>query len=291
MKKIHWLFGLIFFCSCLNSDDKKQQKFLNEDGVPIPTQKYVNDFTGEMLDQKEQDSLTKKLQAYKDSTSTEIAIICLPKLPENKSGSTWDIEELANTTFRLWGIGQKSKNNGILILVCFEDHKDRIEVGYGLEGAIPDIIANEILEEDVKPAFKNENYFDGLDQAITSIQKAAAGEYAAYREEQGAETKFWLLLLGGIALCGVLTIISWYIGVPLGAVFTALYWYHYYPDFWYAILAFILGALATFIIGLFVREGGELGGSGGGSFSFSGGSGGGGFSGGSSGGGGASGGW
>lgn len=117
--------------------------------------------------------LERKLVAFDDSTSNQVAIITIPTL------DNYPIEEYSTKIFREWGIGNKKTNNGVLILAVIDDHKVRIEVGYGLEGAIPDVTANKIIQNDLVPNFRSENYYEGFDQAATSIIKAAAGEYKA----------------------------------------------------------------------------------------------------------------
>ncbi|CAL1520499.1 TPM domain-containing protein [Chitinophaga sp. MM2321] len=132
----------------------------------------VNDYAGVLL-KGEDDALEQKLVAYYDSTSSQIAIVTL------KSVGDYDISQVAIKILRDWGIGTKGKNNGILILVSIEDRKIRIETGSGMEGAVPDIIANQIITQIIKPAFREGHYYQGLDGAVDAIQKAAAGEYKA----------------------------------------------------------------------------------------------------------------
>ncbi len=97
--------------------------------------------------------------ALDDSTSNQIAIVLIKTLND------YPIEDYSVKLFRSWGIGNKKTNNGVLIIAAIDDHKVRIEVGYGLEGAIPDITANSIIEDDIVPAFKEENYYQGLNAA------------------------------------------------------------------------------------------------------------------------------
>lgn len=132
----------------------------------------VNDFAGILL-KDEDERLEQKLVAYNDSTSTQIAIVTL------KSVGDYDISQVSLKILRDWGIGTKGKNNGILILVSMEDRKIRIETGYGMEGVVPDAIANEIIAQIIKPAFREEQYYEGLNKAVDAIEKAAAGEYKA----------------------------------------------------------------------------------------------------------------
>ncbi len=138
---------------------------------PTPP-KLVNDFAG-VLSSDEEARLEQLLVAYDDSTSNQVAIVLIKTLDD------YPIEEYAIKLFREWGIGNKKTNNGILILAAIDDRKIRIEVGYGLEGAIPDITANQIIRNDIGPNFRSGDYYAGLSAAAASIIKAAAGEYTA----------------------------------------------------------------------------------------------------------------
>ena len=87
-----------------------------------------------------------------------------------------DIESFSNRTFREWGIGDKEKNNGVLLVIAKNDHKDRIEVGYGLEGAIPDGKAGSILS-DMNSSFKNKHFNSGIENAYLELSKLIYQEY------------------------------------------------------------------------------------------------------------------
>ena len=133
--------------------------------------KLVNDFAG-VLSADQKQALEYKLVAYDDSTSNQIAVVTV------KTTGDYEIAEVALKILRDWGVGGK-KNNGIVILAAIDDHKIWIATGYGLEGAVPDITSSAIIESDVKPAFRQENYYRGFDAATSSLIKAAAGEYKA----------------------------------------------------------------------------------------------------------------
>ena len=144
--------------------------------------RLVNDFAG-VLSPSEVQQLEQQLVAYDDSTSNQIAIVTVKTLDD------YPIEEYALKILRDWGVGNKKTNNGIVILAAIDDHKVRIEVGYGLEGAIPDITANHIIENDIVPNFRSGDYYEGFSKAANSIIKAAAGEYKApegYRSKKGS---------------------------------------------------------------------------------------------------------
>lgn len=134
--------------------------------------KLVNDLAG-VLSADQKDDLERKLVAYDDSTSNQVVVLTVKTLNDQP------IEEYSLKVLRTWGIGNKTTNNGVLIVAAIDDHQVRIETGYGLEGAIPDITANQIITSDIVPTFRSSDYYGGLNAAVNSIIKAAAGEYKA----------------------------------------------------------------------------------------------------------------
>ncbi|MGB8490456.1 MAG: TPM domain-containing protein [Bacteroidales bacterium] len=152
---------------------------------PVPP-RLVNDFAG-MLTPGEADALERKLDAYNDSTSTQIAIVIVPDLHGYAPG------DYAQRLAEKWGIGQKGKNNGVLILVKPKTSENSrgdvfIAPGYGLEGAIPDIMCGEIIDKEIVPAFKAEKYYEGLDKATSVLMSLASGEFPpGYGKHKGKE--------------------------------------------------------------------------------------------------------
>jgi uncharacterized protein len=142
--------------------------------VPDPPSppRLVNDYTN-TLTVEQVHALENKLVAYDDSTSSQVAVVIIPTTGD------YPIEDVAIAILRKWGVGGKEKSNGIVILVAKEDRDVRIEIGYGLEGAIPDMIAASIIDHQVLPNFREGNYYRGLDQGTDAIIEAAAGEYQA----------------------------------------------------------------------------------------------------------------
>ena len=137
--------------------------------------RLVNDFAHAMTPDQVA-ALESKLVAYDDSTSIQIAIVTVPTTGD------YAIEDYALKILRDWGVGNKKTNNGIVILAAIQDHKVFIATGYGMEGAIPDITAKEIVDNEIVPNFKgggNDNYYRGFDGAADALIKAAAGEYKA----------------------------------------------------------------------------------------------------------------
>jgi uncharacterized protein len=137
---------------------------------PVKPNKLVNDYTGTLsADQLAQ--LERKLVTFDDSTSTQVAIAMV------KSVGDYDINEYALGLGRSWGVGGAKKNNGVMIVVALGDRKIAIQTGYGVEGALPDIITKRIIDNEIKPFFKEGNYYAGLDAGTTAIIKYTKGEY------------------------------------------------------------------------------------------------------------------
>ena len=141
-------------------------------------QHLVNDFAG-LLSASQARALENKLDAFNQQTSTQIAIVIV------KDIFGYDKGDYAFKLAEKWGIGQKGKNNGILILVKpksdnGETGKVFIAVGYGLEGAVPDVTARKtIISAEILPNFKANDYYTGLDRATTVLMGLTAGEFTA----------------------------------------------------------------------------------------------------------------
>jgi len=146
---------------------------IEKDIPPKPNPpKLVNDIAN-VLTPAQKQALEDKLVAYDDTTSNQVVIAIVPSLDGH------NLSEYALTIGREWGVGGKEFNNGIVILVAIKEKKVRIEIGYGLEGTIADITAKSIVDNSITPAFKEGNYYRGLDRATDEIIKAAEGEYKA----------------------------------------------------------------------------------------------------------------
>ncbi len=133
---------------------------------------FVNDYTGTLSAEQDQ-VLESKLSQFKTETTNEIAVVVVSTIRNDT------IENYANELFREWGIGGKEYNNGILVLIAKDDRQARIEVGYGLEGAVPDLLAKQILDNEILFEFRNQGYFFGIDQGIDALMAATHGEYTA----------------------------------------------------------------------------------------------------------------
>lgn len=242
--------------------------------------------------------ISAQLAAHEQATTNQLVIVTL------KSLDGYEISDYANRLFRHWGIGQKDKNNGVLLMVAPTERKMRIEVGYGLEGVMTDAISRDIIERVIKPPFQQGNYEQGLRAGATAILAALGGEYraappppTAARDGEGVFGLLFAALFAGQFLFGTLIRRS-SLGTRLatatgfGAVAGVVAWL----IVGLVMIGVVIGVVVFFFMLLAVGRAGP-GGFGGGSWGGSGGGwsggGGGGFSGGggSSGGGGASGGW
>jgi uncharacterized protein len=137
---------------------------------PSPSQ-YVTDTTGD-IPAPLVAQLNQRLAAFERQTSNQIFAVLYQKLPEGVA-----IDDYAQQLATAWKIGQKKQSNGVLILVFVQDHKIRIQTGYGLEGALPDVLCARIAREVMGPAFSTGNYGAGLSAGINAVMQATKGEY------------------------------------------------------------------------------------------------------------------
>jgi uncharacterized protein len=166
--------------------------------------KLVNDLTGKLLTPEQVSALEQKLVAYDDSTSNQVAVVVVDDL------KGYSAADYAIALGRAWGVGNKNFDNGIVILISTggaAGNRDAfIAVGYGLEGVIPDLTADAILNNELIPNFKTGNYYRGLDEATNAIFRAAEGRYKApdgYSKrggKKGLPSIFIIILVIGLLL-------------------------------------------------------------------------------------------
>jgi len=146
--------------------------------IPEPPNppRLVNDFTG-VLSQSEASNLERKLVAFNDTTSTQIAIVMVNDL------AGYDKAQYADLLGEKWGIGHKGKNNGLVILVKPKIGNSKgeafIATGYGLEGALPDAVIKQLVEDEMIPSFRENRYYEGLDRVTDVIMQLTSGEFTA----------------------------------------------------------------------------------------------------------------
>ena len=268
--------ALLFTCSA------------SADEVAVPPLAHrVTDLTA-TLSTEQQAALESKLVQFEQQKGSQIAVLIVP---------TSQPEDLAQYSIRVvdvWKLGRKKVDDGILILVAKDDRKMRIEVGYGLEGVIPDAVAKRIVAEIMAPHFKQGDFYGGIDASVDALIGLIGDEaLPAQPQRQAAGNGGWegmlpLLLFGGLIVGGILRAVfgSFLGGAATGGLIGAAVWIFgggLLVALILAIIAFFLTMSGGFGAGNMLGSGGfGSGGSGGGSFS----GGGGGF-----GGGGASGNW
>jgi uncharacterized protein len=181
-----------------------------------PLQNYVTDLTG-TLNPNQRESLEQTLRAFTAQKGSQLAVLLVPSTaPET-------IEQYAIRVAENWKLGRKGVDDGVLLLIATEDRTLRIEVGYGLEGVIPDAIANRIINEVIVPYFKRGDYFGGIQAGVHQIMRLVEGESLpapAQRDTSWEGIQGWLpLLLMGTVIGGF--VLRQLFGRLLGASMTA----------------------------------------------------------------------
>lgn len=188
--------------------------------VPATPTGYVNDYAN-VLSADARTQLEYVLTEFAATTSSEIAVVTVPDM-----GNDY-VEHFALSVAEKWGVGGKEKDNGILIFLSIAERAIRIEVGYGLEGALPDSVANRIIQNEMVPALREGNYDAAVGNAVQSVIEATRGEYAA---EPGGislngknieQILFFIFIFGTLAIQWLGAVLgrtkSWWLGGVLGA--------------------------------------------------------------------------
>src|SRR6476620_2211060 len=128
---------------------------------PKPTGR-VNDFA-EVIDASTEAEIDRRLDLLEQNTTSEIAVATV------KSLGDMSVEEYGNRLFKAWGVGQAKQDNGVLVLVAPNERKIRIEVGYGLEGVLPDGLAGQVIRDDFTPRFKANDYSGGIRDGVNHL--------------------------------------------------------------------------------------------------------------------------
>ena len=167
--------------------------------LPSPSNppRLVNDYTG-TLSASQINTLEHKLVAYNDSTSTQILVLLVDDL------QGYSIEQYATEIGHSWGVGQKDKGNGVVILVKPKKGSERGEVnistGYGMEQYVTDATGKNIIEKEMIPAFKEGDYYTGIDNAVNVIMDLCSGKFTQDEYNDGEGIPGWLTLLFIIAV-------------------------------------------------------------------------------------------
>lgn len=168
--------------------------------IPPKPDRYFNDYAG-VVSKDAAYRFNEKLAQFERETSDQVVVAIFPKMQSDS-----DIADYTQRVAQAWGVGQKERRNGVVLFVFVQDRKMFIQVGYGLEGALPDITAFDITEYQIKPHFRNGDYEGGIAVGINSIFKAIRGEYTgsgktvAERHRGGGGSSIWFFIIFLIAL-------------------------------------------------------------------------------------------
>ncbi len=144
--------------------------YIKAQDFPQKPANYITDETNSISDDDEA-KLNAKLRGYEDSSTNQIFVYVAYSL----NGK--NLEQYSQDIFHQWHIGQDEKNNGVLIAIFVDDHKFRIHTGYGLEGALPDLLTKHIQDNDMRPLFKLNRYYEGIDKGVDQLIYYSKHEY------------------------------------------------------------------------------------------------------------------
>ncbi|MFH1029395.1 MAG: TPM domain-containing protein [Pseudomonadota bacterium] len=236
----------------------------------------VNDYA-KMLSPETTAKLEQKLAGFEKDQSTQIVVLTIPSLQGD------NIDQFAIRVVDQWKIGQKGKDNGVLLILAQAERKVRIEVGMGLQGVLPDITAGQIIRDVMRPLLKSNNFDQAISAGTDAIMSATKGEFTASPQDtdrkphKKSSSSLTFFLLAAVA-AAILGSYSRYLGGVAGAAGLPLAAYFAFPGV--GLVMLLILAAAGFAGGLLLSTlfSGTLGGGGGGGFFWGGGFGGGGYS-------------
>ena len=214
----------------------------------------VND-NAEILSENARILLSEKLKEHEDRTSNQVVVLTIPSLQGES------IEEYSHIVFNEWELGQKDKDNGILIVVVPSEKRMRIEVGYGLEGTIPDIIASRIIREIMTPRFREGDFDGGITEGALAVMNVLEGQELSAAADLNEESDSPSLSgfsdieipdmpLGGRILMGafIFGIIGLFTIVGLFMPGFGWFLYLFLIPFWATFPIMVIGGKATLVV-------------------------------------------
>jgi uncharacterized protein len=173
----------------------------------------------QMIDPATRQQLTQQLQALEQTSGDQLVVVTVPDL------QGVPIEDYGYQLGRAWGIGQKGKDNGALLIVARDERQLRIEVGYGLEGVLTDAQSWVIINQVILPKFKTGNFSQGISDGVAAMIQVVGGEPLAVpahvadanfaKDNPGFSIGLFILLIGVLWLCNRM-------GLPVGAILLAI---------------------------------------------------------------------
>jgi uncharacterized protein len=202
MESLKWMFTIRTFSTfTLLAALFISHSVASQKAIPELWGLHVHD-EAHILTQATVDKLEHQLIAFQDSTSNEIAILIVAALDGES------LEDYSLKVVEKWQLGKKAKDNGALLLIVVDEHKMRIETGYGLEGVLTDAICSRIIRNEIAPYFRQNNYDEGVTNGINAIERAIGKEYSA--DEEGSETTLTAKerILIGVFIFGILSVFT-----------------------------------------------------------------------------------
>ena len=147
--------------------------------LPARPTLYFNDYANAVSPATAQ-QLNQQLSDFERETSSQLVVAVYPRMASSSS-----LEDYTHRVATDWQVGQKDKRNGVVLFVFLQEHKMRIEVGYGLEGALPDAICKRIIEDEIAPRFRSGDMAGGLKSGVNAIIAATKGEYKGTGQTAG----------------------------------------------------------------------------------------------------------
>jgi uncharacterized protein len=157
--------------------------------LPPTPNHYFSDYAN-VVSASDARRIDDKLRRFDEETSNQVVVAVFPELPSAS------MEDFTARTAQSWRVGRKKLDNGVVLFVFIKDRKMRVEVGYGLEGALPDATANRIIQDTIGPQFRAGRYASGLEAGADAIMAATRGEYRAPpRSRRRTSDNPWAILL------------------------------------------------------------------------------------------------
>jgi uncharacterized protein len=183
--------GIILLAGCIQAAET----------IPPAPKAFFNDYAGVVKPDTAR-QLNSLLEDFERQASSQVVVAVYPKMQSDSS-----IEDYTFRVAESWKVGQKGKNNGAVLFVFIQNRTLFIQVGYGLEGALPDALAKQIIENEIKPHFRNGDYGAGLTAGVNAILAATRGEYHGTGRTAGESGGRKVLAPGLVLLILVVVII------------------------------------------------------------------------------------
>jgi uncharacterized protein len=193
---LRYIFILLLATVSLSATAQQDKDFPPRPSPP----RLVNDLAN-MMSEDEEAKLEAKLQEYERTSSTQITVVTI------KSLGSYEVAQYAIELGNRWGVGQKGKDNGAVILASLDDRAVNISTGYGLEGTLTDIKSGQIIRNEILPAFKRSDFYEGFDHAADAIIAVTKGEYKA--EERKNRDKDKMPAGGAVLIIAIVYFIIW----------------------------------------------------------------------------------